>query len=52
MLGGDIMPYIRPKEVFTPLKLLGIRFYKDLDTGKWYVKRGKKGRLRALRRNR
>lgn len=43
------MAYIHLKEVWTPLKLVNVRVFREPSTGKWYIKR-KNQRLRRLRR--
>lgn len=42
------MPYLNLKEIWTPLKLIGIKFYKESETKEFYLKVGNRKR-RKLR---
>lgn len=43
------MPYRYFKEIKTPLSLIKIKFYKDLDTNEFYVKIGKNKRTKLFK---
>lgn len=43
------MLFIRVKHIWTPLEIFGIKFYRDIDTKVWYIKKGKQQRLQRLR---
>ena len=39
-----VVPYYRFKEIWTPLRLIGVRFFKELDEGRIWIKVGRKRR--------
>ncbi len=45
------MAYYTFKEIWTPLKLFGIRFFKELDDEKLWIKVGSKSRRPVGKRN-
>lgn len=40
------MPYINMKEIWTPLKLVGVKFYRDADSNSIFIKVRNKRRHR------
>lgn len=46
--GGECLSYLHLKEIWTPLKWFHIRIFRDVNTGKWYIKH-KNQRIRRLR---
>lgn len=45
------MPYYHFKEIWTPLALLGIRFFKEMESGALYVKAWNGSRKPISRKN-
>ena len=45
------MPYFHMKEIWTPLKLIGIRFFIETESGNIYIKLFKGHRKRWLQRD-
>lgn len=40
------MPYVHMREIRTPLRLMGVRFFRDADTRVLYIKVGRRHRRR------
>lgn len=43
------MPYYSFKEIFTPLTLVSIRFFREIESGKIYIKFGRRPRRPFIR---
>jgi len=41
--------YIRLKYIWTPLALINVKLYRDIDTKVWYIRKGRNMRFKKMR---